>query len=458
MLCYSLSYKFYKIFSMEYKAYNLSNFRDIPQLEELPEKTKRTIEVVGTVLPFKVSNYVIDELIDWGNYENDPFFILNFPQKEMLSEAHYNLIDSLIDKGPKSTALKHAVEDIRLSLNPNPAGQQYNVPEFEGEPLNGIQHKYNETMLFFPSQGQTCHAYCTFCFRWPQFALNEFKFAMKEADLMVRYLKAHPEISDVLITGGDPAIMKTKFFEYYFNALIDANIPHLKTIRIGTKALSYWPYRFTTDDDADDLLRLFEKTIKSGIHVSIMAHFNHYRALETDAVQEAIRRIRSTGAQIRTQSPILKHINDSGEIWAKMWRKQVDLGLVPYYMFIARDTGAQEYFAVDLETAYNTYNDAYNQVSGICRTVRGPSMSCDPGKLHIIGITQVRGEKVFALRFIQARNPQWVNQIFFAKYRPDAYWLSDLEPAFNDREFFFINELNEMRLSQHDLCHTEGVH
>lgn len=443
---------------MEYKAYNLLNFRDIPQLVKLPEETKRIIEVVGTVLPFKVSNYVIDELIDWGNFEKDPFFILNFPQKEMLSEIHFNLIDSLIDSGSKSSALKQAVEDIRLSLNPNPAGQQYNVPEFEGEPLNGIQHKYNETMLFFPSQGQTCHAYCTFCFRWPQFALNDFKFAMKEADLMVRYLKAHPEISDVLITGGDPAIMKTKIFEYYFNELLDANIPHLKTIRIGTKALSYWPYRFTTDNDADELLRLFEKTIKNGVHVSIMAHFNHYRALETEVVQEAISRIRATGVQIRTQSPILKHINDSGEIWAKMWRKQVDLGLVPYYMFIARDTGAQEYFAIDLETAYKTYNDAYNQVSGICRTVRGPSMSCDPGKLHIIGITEVRGEKVFALRFIQARNPQWVNQIFFAKYRPDAYWLSDLEPAFDDQEFFFIKELNEMRQSQHDLCHTEGVH
>ncbi len=82
-------------------------------------------------------------------------------------------------------------------------------------------------MLFFPSQGQTCHAYCTFCFRWPQFALNEFKFAMKEADTMVSYLKANPHITDVLFTGGDPAVMKTKFFETYFNALADADIPNL---------------------------------------------------------------------------------------------------------------------------------------------------------------------------------------------------------------------------------------
>ena len=443
---------------MNYKAYTLSNFREIPQMGMLTNEQIISIETVGHVLPFKVSNYVINELIDWNNFENDPFFILNFPQKEMLSKEHFNSMKELILNNTDSEVLRDKIEEIRLTLNPNPAGQQYNVPEFEGELINGIQHKYNETMLVFPAQGQTCHAYCTFCFRWPQFALNEFKFAMKEADLMVRYLKAHPEISDVLFTGGDPTIMKTNIFEYYFNALLDADIPHLKTIRIGTKALTYWPYRFTTDDDADDLMRLFERTVKSGISISIMAHFNHYRSLETPAVQKAIKRILSTGAQIRTQSPVLKHINDSGEVWAKMWRKQVDLGLIPYYMFIARDTGAQDYFAIDLETAFEIYNEAYNQVSGICRTVRGPSMSCDPGKLHLIGITEVKGEKVFVLRFIQARNPQWVNQIFFAKYKPDAYWLSDLEPAFGGDEFFFIQELNEMRQSQHDLCHAEGVH
>ncbi len=443
---------------MEYKAYNLHNFKAIPQIQKLTLEQQMHIEVVGSVLPFKVSNYIIDELIDWDNFESDPFFILNFPQKEMLIDEHYNTIKNLIANNAEKSVLKEEIEKIRLSLNPDPAGQQYNVPELDGESLTGIQHKYDETMLFFPSQGQTCHAYCTFCFRWPQFALNEFKFAMKEADLMISYLKEHPEISDVLFTGGDPAVMKTKLFEYYFNALLDADIPHLKTIRIGTKALSYWPYRFTTDDDADDLIRLFEKVISRGISISVMAHFNHHRALETMAVKQAVTRLISAGVQIRTQSPVLNHINADGDVWAKMWRKQVDLGLIPYYMFVARDTGAQDYFAVDLNTAFEIYNKAYNQVSGICRTVRGPSMSSDPGKVHIIGVTEVNGEKVFALRFIQARNSEWVNKIFFAKYRPDAYWLSDLEPAFGEKEFFFIQELNEMRQSQHDLCHSEGVH
>ncbi|MDC1106505.1 lysine 2,3-aminomutase [Prolixibacteraceae bacterium] len=429
---------------MKYRSYTLSNYQTLPQIQKLTDEDRFDIEVVGSVLPFKTSNYVVDELINWDDWKNDPFFILTFPQKGMLSEVHYNRVAKLLKEGVAKSELKKAVDEIRYELNPNPAGQAHNVPELNGEKLEGMQHKYRETMLFFPSQGQTCHAYCSFCFRWSQFALADEKFAMKEASYMVDYLRAHPEISDVLFTGGDPSIMKTKFFASYFNTLLDANLPNLKTIRIGTKALTFWPYRFTTDEDAPELLELFKKVTDRGINLSIMSHFNHYGALETKAVKDAINAIRSTGAQIRSQSPLMKHINDRSEVWAKMWRKQVDLGIIPYYMFVARDTGAQDYFAVTLEDAWNIFKDAYKSVSGICRTVRGPSMSCDPGKIQIVGVTEVQGEKVFVLSFIQGRNPEWVGRPFFAKYDPKAIWINDLVPAFGEKEFFYEEELKNM--------------
>ena len=158
---------------MRYKPYSLHNFRQIPQIESLSEEQKFEIEVVGTVLPFKTDNYVVDELIDWTSFEDDPFFILNFPQKDMLDEVSYNKIAVLLKNNSPRKIVQEEVKKVRLKLNPNPAGQESNVPEFEGKRLNGIQHKYREIMLFFPTQGQTCHAYCTFCFRWPQFALND---------------------------------------------------------------------------------------------------------------------------------------------------------------------------------------------------------------------------------------------------------------------------------------------
>lgn len=430
---------------MKYKSFSLHNFRQIPQMEFLTEEQKFNIEVVGTVLPFKTNNYVVDELIDWENFEKDPFFILNFPQKEMLDEASFNKVAGLLKNNVPKKELQNEVRKIRLKLNPNPAGQESNVPVLNGKKLTGIQHKYRETMLFFPSQGQTCHAYCTFCFRWPQFALNEFKFAMKEADTLIEYLQANPQISDVLFTGGDPAVMKTKFFEAYFDALAGADLPNLKNIRIGTKSLAYWPYRFTTDEDAGDLLRLFEKMKKKGINIALMAHFNHPDELKTPAVKEAVKNLLAAGVQIRSQSPIMKNINAHPGIWARNWREQVEMGIIPYYMFIARDTGAQDYFAVTLRQAWQIFRNAYNQVSGICRTVKGPSMSCSPGKVQVVGVSEINGEKVFVLNFLQGRDPAWVGQPFFAKYNPDAIWIDDLEPAFGETEFFFEEYYYEMQ-------------
>ncbi|GAB3019416.1 KamA family radical SAM protein [Niabella terrae] len=422
-----------------YKAYSLHNFRQIPQLSGLPEALLQDIEIVGHVLPFKTNNYVVNELINWENVPNDPIFILTFPQKDMLLEQHYKKMKSVLQSGATKEDIKKTANEIRAVLNPHPAGQlEHNVPLLDGQKLTGIQHKYRETVLFFPGQGQTCHAYCSFCFRWPQFVgIDEWKFAMKETELLIQYLKEHPEVTDLLFTGGDPMIMKNKIFATYIDAVLEADIPNLKTIRIGTKALGYWPYKFLTDDDATDTLKTFERIVQKGINLSIMAHFNHYREMETEAVKAAIKRALSTGAQIRTQSPIMRHINDNVNVWSKMWRKQVDMGCIPYYMFVARDTGAQHYFSISLVKAWEIFRKAYSRVSGVCRTVRGPSMSAGPGKIQMLGVSDAGNEKIMTFRFLQGRDPDWAARPFFAKYNPDAVWLDELEPAFETDKFFF---------------------
>lgn len=430
----------------KYKVYTLSNFRKIPQVQTyLSADEQFDIEVVGSVLPFKVNNYVVEQLINWEKVPNDPMFRLTFPLKDMLSKAHYDQMAQALRNGEGKSEIKKLADSIRLQLNPHPAGQQeQNVPEIDGVKLTGVQHKYDQTALFFPQHGQTCHAYCTFCFRWPQFVgMDELKFAMQETELLVKYLKRHPEITDVLFTGGDPMIMTAKRLRMYIEPLLHGNVPNLRHIRIGTKALGYWPYRFLTDKDAEDVLDLFKEVRDSGIHLAFMAHFNHPAELRTPAVQEAIAKIKSTGAEIRTQSPIMAGINDSAEAWKEMWQLQVKHGCIPYYMFLARDTGAQDYFAVPLVKAWEIFQKAYQGVSGICRTVRGPSMSASPGKVQVLGPANVAGEKVLALRFIQGRNAQWVHRPFFAQYDEKAIWLDDLKPAFGEERFFFEKEKQE---------------
>lgn len=426
---------------MKFQSYTLSNYKKIPQISRLSEEQIFDIEVVGRVLPFKSNSYVVEELIDWDNYATDPIFILTFPQKNMLLPRHYDKMAEALRANKSKQELDEVALEIRKELNPNPAGQsESNVPSLYGEQLTGMQHKYDQTVLFFPAQGQTCHAYCTFCFRWSQFVnVDDIKFASKEADKLVEYLKQNPQVTDVLITGGDPMVMKYKFIELYIGSILDADLPHIKNIRIGTKSLAYWPYKYTNDPEAEQLLGLFKRVTESGKHLSIMAHFNHYNELRTDAVKEAIDNIKKTGAQIRTQSPLLKNINAKPEIWSTMWKEQAKLGLIPYYMFMARDTGAQHYFAVSLVDAWDIFRNAYKEVSGICRTVRGPSMSAKPGKVHILGVSEVAGEKVIALNFIQGRESNWVQRPFFAKYDEKAVWLDELKPAFNESKFFFEN-------------------
>ncbi len=429
--------------SAVYKSWSLSNLRQIPQLARLSDDELFKMEVVGNVLPFKVNNYVIDELIDWDNIPNDPIFRLTFPQKEMLNTLQFAEMAETLRSNADRNQLKAVANRIREQLNPHPAGQmEYNIPTLDGVQLPGLQHKYRQTVLFFPAQGQTCHAYCTFCFRWPQFVgMEGMKFAMRETEHLVEYVRRYEEVSDILFTGGDPMIMKTKILRAYIEPLLNADLPNLQTIRIGTKALGYWPYRFTTDDDAEDLLRLFEEASAKGIHIALMAHFSHPAELSTPAVQEAIAKIRATGAQIRTQSPLLRHINDSAGVWAEMWKKQVALGCIPYYMFLPRDTGAKEYFEVPLVEAWQIFREAYQQVSGICRTVRGPSMSCTPGKIQVLGVSEIPSEKgmkkVITMRFLQGRDPDWVARPFFAEYDPAATWIDQLKPAFGEGKFFF---------------------
>ena len=431
-----------------FKVYTQRDLDRIPQLARLSPAQRFEMKVVSSVLPFRVNQYVIDELIDWANVPADPIFQLTFPQRGMLAPEHYERIAELIRSEAPKDELERAIDEVRHALNPHPADQMaMNMPRDEhGKRLDGMQHKYRETVLFFPSQGQTCHSYCTFCFRWAQFVGDkELRIASSEASALHDYLRKHTEVTDLLVTGGDPMVMKTRHLRDYLEPLLQPEFDHIQTIRIGSKALTFWPHRFLGAEDADDLIRLLTQLVEAGKHVALMAHYNHWKELDTEAAQAAIRRIRSTGVVIRAQGPLLAHINDDPAVWAKLWRLQVKLGIVPYYMFAERDTGARAYFEVPLVRAWEIYREAMQQVSGLARTARGPSMSASPGKVEIQGITEIAGEKVFVLRFIQGRNPDWVQRPFFAKYDDKATWLDQLVPAFGEAKWFWQDEYEAIR-------------
>ncbi len=408
----------------------------IPQLSRLGAEARDRMKAVSAVLPFRVNAYVLDELIDWDAVPDDPIFQLTFPQPGMLDPSELGPLIDLVRAGDKA-ALRRRATIIQRSLNPHPAGQlTHNVPAG----VEGLQHKYRETVLFFPRQGQTCHAYCGYCFRWAQFVgVDRLALANGEPAHLAAYVRAHPEVTSVLLTGGDPLIMRTRVLRRYVEPLLQ--IEHVRSIRLGTKSLAYWPQRFVTDPDADDLCRLFEEVTHAGKQLAVMGHYSHWRELTTPMARAALRRTLSTGASVRTQAPLIRHVNDSPAVWRRLWQDQVQLGAFPYYLFVERDTGARRYFEVPLAQALEIYESAYRGVSGLARTARGPVMSSMPGKVLIDGVTQIGREKVFVLKLLQARDPAWVNRPFFARFDPTARWLDDLRPALGHDEWFWERPL-----------------
>lgn len=397
--------------------------------------------VVSAVLPFKVSSYVSDELIDWNRAPEDPIYRLTFPHRDMLETEHFELVEEAVLAGDKE-GIRQAVAKVQYALNPHPSNQlSMNVPQDNDLDAWGLQHKYPETLLVFPRQGQTCHSYCGYCFRWAQFVDRpELKQAVPGPETMTSYLNGHPEITDVLLTGGDPLVMRTDLLASYLEPLLEPGREHVETIRIGTKALSFWPYRLLAGSEADSLLRLLERLTAAGKHVAMMLHLSHAAELRTDAARAALSRLASTGAVLRAQAPVVRHVNDDAHIWAELWQTEVRNGVVPYYMFVERDTGARRYYGLPLARAVDIYRGALQRVSGIGRTARGPVMSATPGKVVIDGVVDLDSGPAFALRMLQARRPELVGRPFFAAYDPHAQWWDDLRPyGTSDREFFGAN-------------------
>lgn len=404
---------------------------------------------VSKIVTFKTTTHTVENLIDWNNVPNDPVFQLTFPQPEMLPKFIKDQVKDLCNATkPGSAEYQKGLFKIGNQLNPHPAAQHVNQPKVmtpQGiQRIRGLQHKYKETVLYFFKPAQHCFANCTYCFRWPQLIGFE-PFENHNPQELLEYCKQKPMLTDILFTGGDPGVLPTTLWEKLLMPFLEGDeaphLAHVKSFRIGTKGLTYWPQRFVDDEDSQRLLKLFERINNSGKQINIMSHLSHPNELESDVTHKAIKNLRNAGCIIRSQSPLVKHINDSAEAWARKWKREVELGIVPYYMFVERDTGPKSYFEVPLHRCLQIFNDALSNVGGLCKTVKGPSMSCTPGKVKVIGIDEIGGEKVFILQFVQGRNPEWTKRLFYAKYDPQASWFDDLKPAFGEKKFFFEDEL-----------------
>jgi KamA family protein len=407
----------------------------IPQFSKLPPEKRHELEVLTHIFPFKTNNYVVNELIDWGNYAEDPIFLLNFPWREMLEENEFHMVSQLFQKKVSEDIIIKYVKKIKLRLLPQFAPKVSNlIQSFKPISIPGLYHQFPQIISAFPISANTCYAYCTYCFRWMTFAFDDICFNYSNQTAPVAYLLAHPEISDVLFTGGDALHMNAGELNKFISPLLE--IDSVRTIRLGTRTLTWWPYRFVTDQDADELLAFFECIISKGKHLTLMAHISHPRELMTDVVQRAIRKIRSTGTVIRCQCPIIKRLNDSSGVWIELIKREIQLGLIPYYMFIESSKTLNPVFKIPLSAALQIYQDTQRQFSGLLKTLRGPVLTTGSFKILIDGIAELGKKKVFVLKVLQATNPDQNGKIYFAQYDKTITNFEQLRPAFGHKHLF----------------------
>lgn len=409
-------------------------------------------ELFVEVYRFLATRHTLNS-IDWTNYEKDSVFQLVFPQPEMIRR---DVVEKYLaaEPGEARTAVAH---EYMLETNPHDGNQQLNKPWFKNkdgelEVLAGSQHKYPQTQLIFDKSTQHCFSFCTYCFRHAQVRGDEDMFLQHDIHQIHEYLRQHKEVTDMLITGGDGGYMPAERLEQYVAPLFDdPELMHIRTVRFASRALTFQPEMVLTKK-YEKMLAVFDKLHDNGIQLAWMAHFSTPKELLNPVTIAAIRRLQKHGVVIRSQSPMMKHISlfpnadgtvdidKSAQNWIDLAHIFATLLIGFHSMYCARPTGEHHYFTAPLADVVKIFDKIYRSLPSIGRPSRHISMTTSAGKLSLMGMSEIQGETVFALKFNEARNMKWMDKVFHAKFDAKTNDINLLIP-YEGEKFFFEDEL-----------------
>jgi L-lysine 2,3-aminomutase len=420
-------------------------------------------ELFIEVYRFKATRHILNG-INWSDYQRDSMFQLVFPQPGMVRK---DVVDAYVAASSPEQRTRIA-QDYIHQTNPHDGHQLLNKPWVEMadggiDIVEGSQHKYPQCQLIFDKSTQECFAFCTYCFRHAQVRGDQDMFIQEDIAQIHEYVRQHKEITDLLITGGDAGYIPVERLRQYVMPVIeDPRLLHVRSIRLGSRMLTYQPERILTRK-YDKMLELFDAMHDNGVQLTWMAHFSTPRELLNPATLAAIRRLQKHGVVIRSQSPIMNHISlftdEQGHVdverSAQNW---IDLGnllatlLIRFHsMYCARATGEHHYFTAPLADIDRVFSRIFRSLSSINRPSRYITMTTSAGKLSILGTAVVNGRKVFALKFNESRNMEWMDRVFLAKYDEKESRVDFLQP-FDTDQFFFEDELKEIEAA------LEAVH
>lgn len=274
-------------------------------------------------------------LIDWSEAETDPVRRQFLPLAEELENDHpCLLIDSL--------------------------------EEQDHSPVPGLVHRYPDKVLFLVTS--VCPVYCQYCTRSYAVGMDtplvhkEHVTSAKNWQAALDYIRAHREVEDVVVSGGDVSRLKAANVSKLGNALLD--IEHVRRIRFATKAVSVQPMKFLSDREwTRALLGVVRRGRKMFKDVCIHTHFNHPYEV-TPMVEQAMRRLHEEGVVVRNQAVLLRGVNDDVETLVALIKKLGRVNIHPYYAYLCDMVKGTEHFRVPLTTAQRLEKEVRGSTAG----------------------------------------------------------------------------------------------
>ena len=353
--------------------------RRLDKVSNIPSDIAERLEPVTREYVFRANDYYLT-LIDWDD-PDDPIRQLIIPREEELRD--WGKLDA---SNEQSVTVAH-----------------------------GVQHKYIDTVLLLCNE--VCGAYCRYCFRKRLF-MDDNDEVTNDVSAGLAYIADHPEVTNVLLTGGDPLLMSTRRLVEIFDAL--RAIEHVRIIRIGSKMPAFDPWRVQRDEELQAAFRKYSTPEK---RIYLMAHFDHPRELTPEAIAGIDTCIRN-GVVCVNQCPMIRGINDDPYTLAEMYETLSFIGCPPYYLFQGRPTAGNEPYEVPIVEGWRIFQKALSLGSGLARRARFV-MSHESGKVEILGIDE---EHIY-LRYHQAKDPDDLGRFFVRRRDDSAYWLDQLEPV-----------------------------
>jgi lysine 2,3-aminomutase len=351
----------------------------LSQIPQLGDEERERMEKVTDFFKFRTNSYYLS-LINWDDPDD--------PIKNLILPDESELVDQ--------TSLLDASLEAAVTVAP------------------GTEHKYTTTGVILVSR--VCGGQCRFCFRKRIFMKDNTEIT-PDLEPAYKYIENHPEITNVLLTGGDAFLLSTHKIAEILKRL--RSIPHVRIVRFGSKLPAFNPYRFIDDPDLLDLLESYSKTTE---RVYIVCQFNHSNEL-SDVARQAIDMLLKRGIIMINQTPILVGINDNPDALVNLFRNLAQTGIPPYYVFQCRPTRGNAHFKTTIIEGIDITEAAKKRISGLGKRFRYAGSHAS-GKIEILGYD----DKWLYFKYHQSKDPKYYGQFFKLPRKDDAKWWDDWMP------------------------------